>query len=381
MRVALFCHSILSDWNHGNAHFLRGVVTELVAQGFPVKVYEPHNAWSLTHLLTERGEKEIERVRFAYPALDVVRFDPEHPELERALEGVGLVIVHEWNDPALVHAIGQIRAQRKFVLLFHDTHHRSVSAPQDLGRYDLSKYDGVLAFGEVIRRQYLAHRWAKRAFIWHEAADTRVFRPLTDANPNCEREGEVVWIGNWGDDERNEEIREFLIDPVRRLGARALVHGVRYPKEALDELARAGMRYRGFLPNFDVPLTFAKYQVTVHIPRRYYVRALPGIPTIRPFEALACGIALVSAPWEDREGLFRPGHDFLVARDGAEMTEHLRRLLHDPDEARALAAQGLATVLDRHTCAHRVRELLRIAADLGATLGTRGAAGRAMMEA
>jgi spore maturation protein CgeB len=45
-------------------------------------------------------------------------------------------------------------------------------------------------------------------------------------------------------------------------------------------------------------------------------RALPGIPTIRVFEALACGIPLVSAPWDDAEGLFRPGEDFLVARDG-----------------------------------------------------------------
>jgi spore maturation protein CgeB len=40
---------------------------------------------------------------------------------------------------------------------------------------------------------------------------------------------------------------------------------------------------------------------------------LPGIPTIRVFEALACGIPLVSAPWDDSEHLFRPGEDFLVA--------------------------------------------------------------------
>ena len=45
--------------------------------------------------------------------------------------------------------------------------------------------------------------------------------------------------------------------------------------------------------------------MTVHVPRRPYVDALPGIPTIRVFEALACGIPLVSAPWRDEEGLFR----------------------------------------------------------------------------
>jgi spore maturation protein CgeB len=88
---------------------------------------------------------------------------------------------------------------------------------------------------------------------------------------------------------------------------------------------------------------------------------LPGIPTIRVFEALACGIPLVSAPWHDAEGLFSPGEDFLVARDGDEMRRHLEALLADPDRAAALAERGRRTVLARHTCAHRVDELLAIA--------------------
>jgi spore maturation protein CgeB len=105
---------------------------------------------------------------------------------------------------------------------------------------------------------------------------------------------------------------------------------------------------------------FARYGVTVHVPRRPYVQALPGIPTIRVFEALACGIPLVSAPWDDCEGLFEPGEDFLVARNGTEMKEQLRAVLHDAELARSLAAHGLRTVLARHTCAHRVDELLAV---------------------
>ena len=78
------------------------------------------------------------------------------------------------------------------------------------------------------------------------------------------------------------------------------------------------------------------------------------------FEALACGIPLVSAPWSDAEGLFRPGQDYLVARDGAEMTRHLAALRGDRDVRASLAAHGLATIRARHTCAHRVDELLAI---------------------
>jgi spore maturation protein CgeB len=105
---------------------------------------------------------------------------------------------------------------------------------------------------------------------------------------------------------------------------------------------------------------FARFAVTPHIPRRPYVQSLPGIPTIRVFEALACGIPLVCSPWDDAEGLFTPGRDYLVARSAAEMTQHLRTILNEPELARALSEHGLATVRNRHTCAHRVDELLEI---------------------
>ena len=102
----------------------------------------------------------------------------------------------------------------------------------------------------------------------------------------------------------------------------------------------------------------------VHVPRRPYVKALPGIPTIRVFEALACGIPLVCSPWDDAEGLFRPGEDYWVARDRHEMTEHLRTLTRDAAAAQQLAARGRETILARHTCAHRVDQLMEIVAEL-----------------
>ena len=87
---------------------------------------------------------------------------------------------------------------------------------------------------------------------------------------------------------------------------------------------------------------------------------LPGIPTIRVFEALACGIPLICTPWEDVEGLFRAGQDFLVASDGAEMKERLRQVLSDPPLVESLAKSGLEPIRSRHRCSHRVDELLPI---------------------
>lgn len=354
----IFCHSILSDWNHGNAHFLRGVASELVARGHEVRLLEPADAWSVRNLIADAGGEALERFRAAYPRLAPTRYHLPQLELDEVLDGAELVLVHEWSDPELVRRAGEHRRRSgRYTLLFHDTHHRAVTDPAAMGAFDLDGYDGVLAFGEVIRELYLRRGWARRAFTWHEAADTRLFRPM----PEVTREGDLVWIGNWGDEERSAELHEFLLGPARALRLRASVHGVRYPERARKALASAGIAYRGYLPNFEAPRAFAAHRVTVHVPRRPYVEALPGIPTIRPFEALACGIPLVSAPWTDAEGLFRPG-DFLVARDGAQMERLLREVLTDAALAAELAARGRETILARHTCAHRADELLAIRA-------------------
>jgi spore maturation protein CgeB len=130
-------------------------------------------------------------------------------------------------------------------------------------------------------------------------------------------------------------------------------------------LTSAGIEYAGWLPNHHVPRVFSRFRLTVHVPRRPYATALPGIPTIRPFEAMACGIPLICAPWDDVENLFQPGRDYLVARDGRQMKRHMRNLLHNESWARELAHHGRRTILSRHTCAHRVDELFGICRSLG----------------
>ncbi|HEV7416935.1 MAG TPA: glycosyltransferase [Tianweitania sediminis] len=361
MRVLLYTHSLVSDWNHGNAHFLRGVMRDLVARGFEAHALEPIESWSRQNLRQDQGQAAVDRFSDDFPTLRSEQYDDGFDH-EAALAAADVVLVHEWTDPALVARIGKIRREGgRFSLLFHDTHHRAVSAEQDIGGLDLSGYDAVLAFGETLRERYLKAGWGRRVFTWHEAADDRLFKP----HPEIEKTGDLIWIGNWGDDERTVEIASFLTEPSSTLDLSGTVRGVRYPARALDALKQAGLGYGGWIANADVPAAFAQHKLTMHIPRRPYVESLPGIPTIRMFEALACGIPLISAPWNDAEGLFRAGQDFLFAKDGDEMTALIRTLLHDEAQRAEIAASGLETIRTRHTCRHRVDELLAILAGLG----------------
>jgi spore maturation protein CgeB len=360
MKIAYFTHSLTSCWNHGNAHFLRGVLRELIARGHDVRSLEPEGAWSLANLLADHGEAGLDAYRSAYPELSSRSFAPDADPAE-LVGDAELVIVHEWNEPELVAAIGALRTRGgRFTLLFHDTHHRAVSDPKAIRAFDLSGYDGVLAFGETLSDVYRRWGWGDRVWTWHEAADTRLFHPPAQEGT---REG-LVWIGNWGDGERSDELEQFLFEPAAEAGLPLDIYGVRYPKKALTTLARYGARYHGWAANAAAPDIFAKHLATVHVPRRFYSTVLPGIPTIRVFEALACGIPLVSAPWDDREHLFRAGEDYLTASNGAEMARHLTALAHDPALRTELARNGLEMIRARHTCAHRVDQLLAIVAGL-----------------
>ena len=362
MRISYFTHSLLSCWNHGNAHFLRGILSELIRRGHAVSTYEPSGAWSLDNLLSDAGEAGLDAFRRNYPHLSSHSYAADF-DAAAACADADLVIVHEWNEPALVAAIGTARkAGGRFTLLFHDTHHRAVSDAEAMQAFDLDGYDGVLAFGETLAEVYRRWGWGQRVFVWHEAADTHVFRPPAVED---ERHG-LVWIGNWGDGERSAELEHFLFGPARRVGLDLDIYGVRYPDEARETLDRYAAHYRGWLPNAAAPDVFARHMATVHVPRRFYVELLPGIPTIRVFEALACGIPLLSAPWDDCEHLFTPGQDFVMCRSGGEMQQQMATLQADPARRAALAAQGLATVEARHTCAHRIDELMAILATLRA---------------
>ncbi|MBV9901128.1 MAG: glycosyltransferase [Alphaproteobacteria bacterium] len=360
MRIAYFTHSLQSCWNHGNAHFLRGVLRELQGKGHDVRSFEPEGAWSLENLLNDHGREGLEPWREAYPELTSTVFGRD-ADLEAMVEGADLVIVHEWNDRELVARLGRLRARgARFTLLFHDTHHRAVSEPDAMRGYDLSAYDGVLAFGETLAEVYGRRGWGRRVFVWHEAADIRHFHPPSEEG---DRRG-LVWIGNWGEGERTKELKEFLFRPARATGLGLDVYGVRYHETAKATVRRYGGRYHGWLANAAAPRIFARHLATMHVPRRYYTKLLPGIPTIRVFEALACGIPLLCAPWQDSERLFRPGTDYLVAEDGEAMTRALRDVASDPGLGRSLVDHGLETIRARHTCAHRAEELLGIVAQL-----------------
>jgi hypothetical protein len=289
----MFCHSLVSDWNHGNAHFLRGIATELLARGHRLTVLEPSDAWSRSNLVADAGQGAIDRFHRAFPTLASYQISLDRLDLDHLLlHDADVVLVHEWNDPALVAAIGRHRATTGgYRLFFHDTHHRSVSRPEEMATYELQHYDGVLAFGEVIRRRYLEDGLGRAgvdlARSRRSPAVPSAREPTSRRRPGLDRR--LGRRGAYG-------------------GARGIPAGARHepgashpdPRGAFSaESARPSRARRRGVRRLDSELQRAGGVRPLpghgaHPPRRAYAESLPGIPTIRLFEALAWGIHRVN---------------------------------------------------------------------------------------
>lgn len=326
LRFVIFGSAIAPSPEDGNSRFLRGVCTELLARGHDVALHRSSH-W--------------------------------RSDLSSALDDVDVVLVHDGAAPSLVRAVRLHHASSgDYKLLFYDTHQRAATAPPELRRFNLAGFDGVLAAGEVIRQNYLDRGWAGQTWTWHEAADTNTFAPHRGAP----RSGDLAWIGTRHTLGVSHQLGALVLEPARRLGLSGVIHGDHYPWRAWLAIQRSGLHYGGPLAEHLVPAVWARHRFTVELPR--LAHSLPGIPPIRVFEALACGVPLISTPWDDAEELFTGGRDYLVARDPREMEAAMRSLHRDRALAAELADQGRATVLARHTCAHRVDELLAIVASL-----------------
>ncbi|PYK09497.1 MAG: glycosyltransferase, partial [Verrucomicrobia bacterium] len=87
MKIVMFYQSLVSDWNHGNAHFLRGISMELVKRGHQVEIYEPQNSWAVCNLISSHGSEPLREFRARFPLLRSKRYCLDSLNLDRVLDG------------------------------------------------------------------------------------------------------------------------------------------------------------------------------------------------------------------------------------------------------------------------------------------------------
>ena len=253
MRIVLFCHSLASCWNHGNAHFLRGVARELLARGHEVRVFEPADGWSRREPDRRPGRGGARRLAPApIPSCAVA-----------ATTGRCRISTPRWMAPTWCWCTNGTRPSwsppsaaarahgRRFTLLFHDTHHRAVTAPEAIGGVDPRRLRRRAGFRRLPARAVPGATAGPAASGPGTRPPTRrVFRPLPGAAPRRDLSGSATGATA----SATRSCARSCSSPWQALGLRA--HG---PRRALSratrwqELAAAGIGYRGWLPNHACP--------------------------------------------------------------------------------------------------------------------------------
>jgi spore maturation protein CgeB len=208
-------------------------------------------------------------------------------------------------------------------------------------------YDLYLSFTggptlEVLQRRY----GARAARALYCSVDAEAYRPL-----DLPTRWDLSYLGTYSPD-RQPTLARLLVDAARQApDLRFCVAGPQYPAEIVWP---ANVERMEHVAPADHPAFYAASRFTLNVTRADMIEA-GWSPSVRLFEAAACGTPIVSDLWEGLETLFAPGREIVLAEDSTAVLKALR----DTAEAdrRALGAAGRRRILAAHTADHRAAEL------------------------
>ena len=344
LRVVVLGLSITSSWGNGHATNFRALVRALHGRGHDVLFLERDVPWYAEH----RDLPSPPWGRTAlYGSLEQLR--DEHGAAVREAD---LVVVGSYV-PEGADAGRWVQETARGVTAFYDIDTPVTLAALARGECDylvpelVAGYDLYLSFTGGPTLTYLEDvLGSPRARAFHCLVDEAAYAPV-----DVERRWALGYLGTWSAD-RQPVLDELLVQAARALGEEAfVVAGPQYPGDIAwpDNVARIE-----HLPPAEHVAFYSAQRLTLNVTRADMVRA-GWSPSVRLFEAAACGVPVVSDWWEGLDAFFVPGEEVLVARSAAEVVEHLG----DTDEERRaeLGAAARRRVLARHTAEHRADEL------------------------
>jgi spore maturation protein CgeB len=346
MRIVVLGLSITSSWGNGHATNYRALLAALEQRGHDVLFLERDVPW---YARTRDFDAPFVHL---YASLDDLRdrFETDVAEADLVVHGSFVPEVGPW----LAETAGG-------VLAFYDIDTPITLAAVEAGTCEylsgelIPRYDLYLSFTGGPTLGVLERRHgARRARPFFCLVDTQRYRPVF---VEAERRYALGYLGTY-DAERQATIERLLLEPARALPhLRFAVAGPQYPPE-IDWPANVE-RIEHVAPG-DHPRFYASQRLTLNATRCEMAEA-GWSPSVRLFEAAACGVPVISDWWPGLDEFFRPGDEILVARD-ADDTLRILRTTSD-EELRRIGARARVRVLRDHTAEHRARQLEALVAE------------------
>lgn len=341
MKLVVLGLSLGSSWGNGHATTFRALLRAFAARGHEVLFLEREVPW---YAGAHRDLVDPDFCRLAYyPTLEALA------EWRGEIAAADAVIVGSYvPDGIEVSRIAQAWASG--VTAFYDIDTPVTLAALERGECEylspavIPGFDVYLSFtgGPTLRRieqQFGAP--AARALYCSVDADR--YRATGAA-----KRWDLSYLGTYSPD-RQPTLERLLIEPARRHPEmRFVVGGPQYPAD-IDW--PTNVERIEHVPPADHPNFYSASRATLNVTRADMIAA-GWSPSVRLFEAAACGTAIISDRWPGIEELLAPGRELLLADDGDEVATMLASADLD---AIGAAAQG--RVLAEHTAHHRAAEL------------------------
>jgi spore maturation protein CgeB len=357
MKVVILGLSITSSWGNGHATGFRGLVRELSRRGDEVLFLErdvpwyaqhrdlPDPPWGQTRLYGSPKELDLHRAAVREADLVIVgSFVPDGVEVARwaNAHARGAVAFYDIDTPV---TIGKLRAGEREYL-----------AADAIPRFDL-----YLSFTGGPALEILAGEFgARRPVFFPCFVDPDAYAPL-----DAERVWSMNYLGTYAAG-RQPALAEMLFAVARRRpDERFSVGGPMYPD---DTAWPENVEHIEHLPPAEHPRYYASARVTLNLTRPE-MKELGHSPSVRLFEAAACGVAIVSDRWAGLEEVLEPGAEILLADSADEVEAHLEAL--DEPARAALTGAARERVLRDHTAACRIEQLRRLVGAVAAEPGAR----------
>ena len=340
LRIVILGLSITSSWGNGHATTYRSLMRALSRRGHDVLFLERDAPWYAAN-------RDV-----LDPPCDAVHLYRGLDELKErwrgALARADLVIVGSYV-PEGIAVVGLVRTLTRGFFAFYDIDTPITLAGLAAGSCPylsavlVPAFDLYLSFtgGPVLR--HLERRYgARMARVLHCAVDPDCHRPQA-----AEKLWDFGYLGTYSAD-RQPKLEALMLEPARRWpSGRFSIAGPLYPADIdwpsnLERIEHIGPA--------DHHWFYARQRFTLILTRTDMIRTGYS-PSVRLFEAAACGTPIISDPWSGLATIFAPGSQILVARTAAEILTYLRDL--GEEERCRIAARARDQVLAHHTAAHR----------------------------
>lgn len=346
--IAFFGSSLVSSYWNGAATYYRGIIKALADRGHMITFYEPD-------AFERQAHRDIEDPEWA----KVVIYEPNEASAKAALDSArhadivvkasGVGVLDEWLEREIL-TLQSSPARKGAVTIFWDvdapaTLERLHQNPNDPFRALIPLYDFIFTYGggQPVIDAYLA-LGAKACEPIYNALDPDIHHPVP-VDPRFD--ATLGFLGNRLPD-REARVHEFFFKTVAAMPEAKFMLG----GSGWDQFAPEydNLRYLGHVYTKDHNAFNSSPLAVLNINRDSMARTGFSPPT-RVFEAAGAGACLIMDYWEGIEQFLEPDKEVLVATNGAEVIEHLRKLT--PEIADNIGRAARERILAEHTYRHR----------------------------